>query len=94
MSNVVIVDNSPHVFAYQLDNGIPIESWYDNEKDEELLKLIPFLESLLDVEDVRPKVRERFELFRRIEDIRNSNEFKAYQMLENVALEEEDYNKT
>mmetsp|Transcript_40913 Transcript_40913/g.55739 ORF Transcript_40913/g.55739 Transcript_40913/m.55739 type:complete len:365 (-) Transcript_40913:883-1977(-) len=60
LSKMVLVDNSPHAFGYQIDNGIPIESWFGEPKDEELLRLLEFLEQLRGVDDVRPIVRHRF----------------------------------
>lgn len=70
LETVAIVDNSPHVFGYQLDNGIPIESWFDDPNDSELLHLIPFLETLQHAQDVRPLIRDKFKLHRRVEDSR------------------------
>lgn len=45
-----------------MDNGIPIESWYDDGDDRELVKLLPFLERLVEVEDVRPAIAAKFRL--------------------------------
>ncbi|RYY69434.1 hypothetical protein EON63_23680 [archaeon] len=42
----LLVDNSPYAYAYQLDNGVPIESWYDDDSDTELLKLLAFLKRI------------------------------------------------
>lgn len=66
LSAAVLVDNSPHAFGYQIDNGIPIESWFDDPHDTELLKLEQFLRTLKGVQDVRPLVRAKFQTHRLI----------------------------
>eukprot|EP00536_Pseudo-nitzschia_multiseries_P004069 jgi/Psemu1/295439/fgenesh1_pm.66_\ len=64
----VLVDNSPHAFGYQVDNGIPIESWFDDKNDTELLKLERFLRTLQRVDDVRSVVRRTFRTYELIEN--------------------------
>lgn len=68
LAKSVLVDNSPHAFGYQVDNGIPIESWFDDPGDSELLKLEHFLETLHGVNDVRAVVRSKFQTYKLIRD--------------------------
>ncbi|RHY19934.1 hypothetical protein DYB36_007443 [Aphanomyces astaci] len=67
LAHVLLIDNSPHAFGYQVTNGVPIESWFTDESDSELLKLLPFLESLLHVDDVRPILAKQFQIQRLID---------------------------
>jgi CTD small phosphatase-like protein 2 len=68
LSHTVLVDNSPHAFGYQVDNGIPIESWFDDHYDKELLKLEAFLRTLHGLDDVRTAVRATFQIQRLVRD--------------------------
>lgn len=66
LSRVVIVDNSPQAFGYQLDNGVPIESWFSDREDRELQKLLPFLARIEKMSDVRPAVRSKYKSRERV----------------------------
>ncbi|KAK1420320.1 hypothetical protein QVD17_21826 [Tagetes erecta] len=60
LAKVAIVDNCPQVFRLQVNNGIPIKSWFNDPSDCALVTLLPFLETLADAEDVRPLIAKRF----------------------------------
>lgn len=70
LRQTLLVDNSPHAFLYQLNNGVPIVSFYDSSDDRELMKLLPFLESLVDVEDVRTPIKDKYKLHQVIQELR------------------------
>ncbi|CAK9168003.1 unnamed protein product, partial [Ilex paraguariensis] len=60
LAKVAIIDNSPQVFQLQVNNGIPIRSWFDDPSDCALISLLPFLGTLVDADDVRPIIAKRF----------------------------------
>ncbi|KIX09991.1 uncharacterized protein Z518_01072 [Rhinocladiella mackenziei CBS 650.93] len=53
LSKVIILDNSPVSYVFHEDNAIPIEGWINDPTDNDLLHLIPMLEALQYVTDVR-----------------------------------------
>ena len=58
-----IIDNSILSFAFDLDNGVPINSYIGNEEDDrELLFLFSFLEEAVNAPDIRANIRESFKL--------------------------------
>jgi CTD small phosphatase-like protein 2 len=68
LARTVLVDNSPHAFGYQVDNGVPIESWFDEKSDTELLKLMKFLAEIEHSPDVRHQVRQKFQMHKLVSE--------------------------
>ena len=64
LEDVIIVDNAAYSFGYQLDNGIPIISWYDDMTDRELFKLMDYLKVLSKLPDIREVNKKTFNLER------------------------------
>jgi len=56
IKKVIIIDNSPASYMFNPENAVPVESWFDDENDRELLDLIPSLEQLAKVSDVRDEI--------------------------------------
>ena len=89
LNNMIIIDNNPLSYDNNVDNGIPILSWYEDMNDNELLKLIPILKymSNKDVYDVRSVInqivdRNRNEIdYNSINKIIGVNNFEQYNLI-------------
>jgi Dullard-like phosphatase family protein len=53
LKDIIIIDNTPLAYSLNKENGIPIVSWFEDKRDRELYNLIPILEFLSSVPDVR-----------------------------------------
>ena len=66
LKDMLIIDNSCLSFAFNINNGVPILPFFDNEEDEELKHLTYYLNRLLDqsVVDVRDQNIQAFGLLK------------------------------
>ncbi|XP_051910096.1 CTD (carboxy-terminal domain, RNA polymerase II, polypeptide A) small phosphatase-like a isoform X1 [Hippocampus zosterae] len=52
LAKVIIVDNSPASYIFHPENAVPVQSWFDDMADKELLELLPIFEGLSKEDDV------------------------------------------
>lgn len=66
LKDIILIDNSCLSFAFNINNGVPILPFFDNENDEELKHLTYYLNRLQDqsIEDVREQNIQAFGLLK------------------------------
>ncbi|KAG8452575.1 hypothetical protein GDO86_004385 [Hymenochirus boettgeri] len=52
LKKTIILDNSPASYIFHPENAVPVQSWFDDMSDTELLSLIPIFEELSYSEDI------------------------------------------
>ena len=52
IKDIIIIDNSPASYAFQPENAVPIESWFDDPQDLQLMELMGLLNELAKVDNV------------------------------------------
>lgn len=62
LKDIILVDNSSYSFAPQLENGVPVLSYYEGANDDELLHLERFLKKIARVKDVLKYLKSYFRL--------------------------------
>lgn len=58
LGSVLIVDDNPSSYSLQPENGVPIKAFVDDLRDQELMKLVEFLEICYAYEDMRDAVQD------------------------------------
>ena len=86
LKDVLIVDNSPLAYSFDVENGLPIKSWYEDKSDDELEIIFPVLEFLSKVNDVRDYI----ELFVENNEIKYEQAFQIITALNNYNNKIED----
>ena len=56
MRSMILVDNSPHSYAFQPENAVPIGTFIDDPSDQELLECLDTLLAVEFAPDVRPTI--------------------------------------
>ncbi|XP_051828158.1 CTD small phosphatase-like protein 2-A isoform X2 [Antechinus flavipes] len=56
LARTVVLTDSFKAFPYQMDNQLLIPQWQGDSEDQELPKLLPFLQRLSRLDDVRPEL--------------------------------------
>lgn len=83
--SLVILDNLPTSYCYNITNAIPIKSWFpNNTEDTELLELVPILESLSKVKDVRSVITKIIEKMADNYSVMNKMIYEEYQNHKNI----------
>jgi len=59
LSNIVILDNTPDAYKNLPENGIPIQSWYEDKSDNCLIDLIPLFYNMRFCDDVREFIKKK-----------------------------------
>lgn len=59
LEHSIIIDNSPFSYMFQPDNAIPITSWFNDKNDRQLYDLLPFLDTLIDIDDVSTVLQQK-----------------------------------
>ncbi|CAK67902.1 unnamed protein product (macronuclear) [Paramecium tetraurelia] len=67
LKDMVIVDNLAHSFGFQIENGIPILEWHNDQNDQELKYMATYLMEAAEQEDIRQFNIQRLKLDQLIE---------------------------
>jgi len=83
ITSVMIIDNSPHSYAFNPENAIPCDSWFEDVNDRELYEFIPILTEISKCDNVIKEL-----------EARKMNGYSAVMGIENDGSDTSDYYST
>ncbi|CAD8077351.1 unnamed protein product [Paramecium sonneborni] len=89
LERMVIIDNSACNFSWQIDNGVPIIPFYDNQLDDELNHLYRYLFGMKEWQDVREYNRKYLQLYRYTGNINQFQNISRYMKEKDFVIEEQ-----
>lgn len=60
LKDIIIIDNSPLSYAFQPGNAVPIDTWFDDPHDLQLMELLGLLNELAKVDNVTELIEKAF----------------------------------
>lgn len=60
MKDIIIIDNSPASYAFQPENAVPIDTWFDDPNDLQLIELLGLLNELAKCDNVVEMLEKAF----------------------------------
>ncbi|CAD8159653.1 unnamed protein product [Paramecium pentaurelia] len=90
LERVALIDNSACNFSWQIDNGIPIIPFFDNQLDDELKHLYKYLSGMRECNDVREYNRKHLQLYRYTGNINQYQNISRYMKQQDFVIEDKD----
>ena len=76
LSELILVDNSPHTYVFHKSNGVPIIPFYDNYDDNQLLYLVNYLKTLARIGNSRENIISDFKHDKILQNVDSFDRFK------------------
>ena len=94
LKDVIIIDNNPVSYSFNIENGLPIKTWHFDKGDFELEKFVPLLNFLSEVDDVRKIIRKIVDNKENIIDFRLVDDFIKEEKIKKINIDNREINRS
>ena len=94
LKDVIIIDNNPVSYSFNVENGLPIKTWHFDKSDFELEKFVPLLNYLSEVDDVRKIIRKIVDNKENIIDFGLVDDFIKEEKIKRINIDNREINRS